>query len=596
MSVQRRVAVAVVGNGVGGFACAAALAEAGLAPVLIGPGLPHDRPPLSKRGARDGPAAACSPPRTCSSRARHPAPRRPRHDARPRERTGSRCRRATAGDPVVLEAETIVWATGFEYPPPPVPGLERAHVNATGDGHARARRRARRGRPARARRRRRADRLRDRRDPRGPATPSRSSTCWTRPLERFGPDVATRAAEVARRARRDLRRRAARSQSARRAQRASPWSRRPRDGTLAARRRDRRAPASARPCPRASRTRPRPPAIDVDELAPRAWTRRRLAIGDAISFPHPRYGRSRSRTGINARSGRHPRADDHPRRADGALRPRPVLLLRHRPAAPPAGRPAAAVVEWEDRRGRPRLGLDAAGLPRSALLFDVPGPSAEARELAGRSRNPIPRGDDMPVRVVVDPDVCIGSGECVAEDPDAVELDDSGCARAEARAARRGPRRGAVRRLPGGCARDRALTPEGRGWASCPEHDPRPRRERPRHGSRARRARGRRAARGARRRPHGGVAAGHPRTGRAHVRGAPDAAAVRRHDVPERGLVRRARDRPRHPVLVALRAPPAAVHGRRARRVPAGRPHRRAVEARARREPLRARARRCRSG
>jgi ferredoxin len=34
----------------------------------------------------------------------------------------------------------------------------------------------------------------------------------------------------------------------------------------------------------------------------------------------------------------------------------------------------------------------------------------------------------MPVRVVVDPDVCIGSGECVAEDPDAVELDDSGCA------------------------------------------------------------------------------------------------------------------------------------------------------------------------
>ena len=35
----------------------------------------------------------------------------------------------------------------------------------------------------------------------------------------------------------------------------------------------------------------------------------------------------------------------------------------------------------------------------------------------------------MPVRVIVDPDVCIGSGECVAEDPDAIELDDSGCAR-----------------------------------------------------------------------------------------------------------------------------------------------------------------------
>jgi ferredoxin len=35
----------------------------------------------------------------------------------------------------------------------------------------------------------------------------------------------------------------------------------------------------------------------------------------------------------------------------------------------------------------------------------------------------------MTVRLIVDPDVCIGSGECVAEDPDAIELDDTGCAR-----------------------------------------------------------------------------------------------------------------------------------------------------------------------
>jgi ferredoxin len=35
----------------------------------------------------------------------------------------------------------------------------------------------------------------------------------------------------------------------------------------------------------------------------------------------------------------------------------------------------------------------------------------------------------MTVRLIVDEDVCIGSGECVAEDPDAIELDDSGCAR-----------------------------------------------------------------------------------------------------------------------------------------------------------------------
>ena len=35
----------------------------------------------------------------------------------------------------------------------------------------------------------------------------------------------------------------------------------------------------------------------------------------------------------------------------------------------------------------------------------------------------------MSVRVIVDPDGCIGSGECVSEDPDAIEIDESGCAR-----------------------------------------------------------------------------------------------------------------------------------------------------------------------
>lgn len=34
----------------------------------------------------------------------------------------------------------------------------------------------------------------------------------------------------------------------------------------------------------------------------------------------------------------------------------------------------------------------------------------------------------MTVHLTVDPDVCIGSGECVALDPDAIELDDRGCA------------------------------------------------------------------------------------------------------------------------------------------------------------------------
>ena len=46
--------VVVVGNGVSGFACAAELAEHGVPVTMIGPGLPHDRPPLSKRSLLTG--------------------------------------------------------------------------------------------------------------------------------------------------------------------------------------------------------------------------------------------------------------------------------------------------------------------------------------------------------------------------------------------------------------------------------------------------------------------------------------------------------------------------------------------------------------
>ena len=35
----------------------------------------------------------------------------------------------------------------------------------------------------------------------------------------------------------------------------------------------------------------------------------------------------------------------------------------------------------------------------------------------------------MNVQLIIDPDTCIGYGECVAEDAEAVELDDGGCAR-----------------------------------------------------------------------------------------------------------------------------------------------------------------------
>ncbi len=36
----------------------------------------------------------------------------------------------------------------------------------------------------------------------------------------------------------------------------------------------------------------------------------------------------------------------------------------------------------------------------------------------------------MNVQLIIDPDVCVGYGECVAEDSEAVELDGGGCARA----------------------------------------------------------------------------------------------------------------------------------------------------------------------
>lgn len=35
----------------------------------------------------------------------------------------------------------------------------------------------------------------------------------------------------------------------------------------------------------------------------------------------------------------------------------------------------------------------------------------------------------MDVRLIIDPDLCIGYGECVAEDAEAVTLNEDGCAR-----------------------------------------------------------------------------------------------------------------------------------------------------------------------
>ena len=128
--------VAIVGNGVAGYACAARLARHGIRPLLIGPGLPVDRPPLTKR------RLAAGAPRLLADEDRLDELGIDRLDAlgrrgRPRSRAGS------SPAATEIDAERIVLATGLSYRPPRIPGLEAAHVNATPRGMTPARRRAR---------------------------------------------------------------------------------------------------------------------------------------------------------------------------------------------------------------------------------------------------------------------------------------------------------------------------------------------------------------------------------------------------------------------------------------------------------------------
>ena len=131
--------VAVVGNGVAGYACAARLARHGIRPLLIGPGLPADRPPLTKAALADG------------------VPRLLADEAKLAERgidiVDGRVVRAdlehgrlevvSADGDLEVEADRLVLATGLAYGRPPVPGLEEAFVNAEPAGVVARRTRAR---------------------------------------------------------------------------------------------------------------------------------------------------------------------------------------------------------------------------------------------------------------------------------------------------------------------------------------------------------------------------------------------------------------------------------------------------------------------
>jgi 3-phenylpropionate/trans-cinnamate dioxygenase ferredoxin reductase component len=114
--------VAIVGNGVAGYACAARLAKHGIRPLLIGPGLPVDRPPLTKAALADG------------------RPRLLADEQRLAERGIDQVDGRIGGadldarrlwiDETEIDAGAIVLATGLRYATPPIPGIGAAYVNA----------------------------------------------------------------------------------------------------------------------------------------------------------------------------------------------------------------------------------------------------------------------------------------------------------------------------------------------------------------------------------------------------------------------------------------------------------------------------------
>jgi 3-phenylpropionate/trans-cinnamate dioxygenase ferredoxin reductase subunit len=119
--------VTVVGNGVAGYACASRLAALGAPVTMIGPGLPCDRPPLSKRALHRGTvpyladAAALA-----AAGIDHVDGWAVELDAAHR-RLLVRARADGGERPV--DFERLVWATGVRIARPPVPGIETAGQN-----------------------------------------------------------------------------------------------------------------------------------------------------------------------------------------------------------------------------------------------------------------------------------------------------------------------------------------------------------------------------------------------------------------------------------------------------------------------------------
>ena len=146
------------------------------------------------------------------------------------------------------------------------------------------------------------------------------------------------------------------------------------------------------------------------------------ACGDCVSFPHPRFGRLAIPHWDHALwSGRHVAASI-------------AGLHSSRTSATPtssatSGRCGSSRSAWQALRssGTTRTGWSSRRRARQPGMR----PSDRCAHTAGRCPQaggrcrltPARKRPAMPVHVIVDPDICIGSGECVALDPEAVELD-----------------------------------------------------------------------------------------------------------------------------------------------------------------------------
>ena len=126
--------VVVVGNGVSGYACAARLAERGLPVTMIGPGVPHDRPPLSKRALVTGRVPFLADEVQLAEQGiRHVDGVVTGCDL---DRRRLQVRMSDADSELEMLAPILVWATGLRYPKLDISGLDKIEENATSRGLA----------------------------------------------------------------------------------------------------------------------------------------------------------------------------------------------------------------------------------------------------------------------------------------------------------------------------------------------------------------------------------------------------------------------------------------------------------------------------